>query len=220
MLVIVDSPTKYSNFMPLKHPYTARAIAEIFVKEVVRLHGVPSMVVSDRDPIFMSMFWREFFKFQGSTLKMSTSYHPRTDGQTEVIIRCLETYLRCFIADQPKGWSQWLALAEYWYNTTFHESIRTTPFEAFYGRKPPVVIKCVPGEVKMGAVQRELLDRDEALRQLKSHLIRAQARMKSQADKNRQECSFHVGEKGFLDVQTSQTTFGHGSHQSKALNAL
>jgi len=84
ILVVVDRLSKYSHFIPLKHPYTVRSIANVFVKEVVRLHGIPNSVISDKDPLFMSLFWSEFFKMQGTTLKMSTTYHPQTDDQTEV----------------------------------------------------------------------------------------------------------------------------------------
>jgi hypothetical protein len=85
ILVVVDRLTNYGHFVPLKHPYTAKAIAESFVKEVVRLHEVPISVISDCDPLFMSLFCREFFRLQGTTMKMSTLYHPQTDGQTEVV---------------------------------------------------------------------------------------------------------------------------------------
>jgi hypothetical protein len=146
ILVVVDRLSKYCHYITLKHPYTARTIAEVFVKEIVRLHGVPLSIVSDRDPIFMSNFWREMFKLQGTKLKMSSAYHPESDGQTEVVNRCLETYLRCFIADQSKTWVLLVPWAEYWFNTTYHASTGKTPFEVVYGRTPPTMVRWIQGE--------------------------------------------------------------------------
>jgi hypothetical protein len=141
ILVVVDRLSKYSHFIPLKHPYTARSVVESFCKEVVKLHGIPISIVSDRDPLFMSGFWQELFKLQGTKLKMSTTYHPESDGQTEVVNWCLETYLRCFITDQPKNWIVWLHWAEYWFNTSYHFSTGKTPFEVVYGRPPPIITR-------------------------------------------------------------------------------
>jgi hypothetical protein len=201
ILVVVDRLSKYSHFIPLKHPYTARSLAEVFSKEIVKLHGIPLSIVSDRDPIFMSSFWREIFKMQGTQLKMSTTYHPESDGQTEVVNRCLETYLRCFIADQPKTWINWVHWAEYWFNTTFHSATEKTPFEIVYGRLVPVMTRWLQGETRVAAVQKDLIDRDECLRQLKTQLLRAQERMKHQADKKRTERCFAVGEWVFVKLR-------------------
>ncbi|KAH1034725.1 hypothetical protein GYH30_054917 [Glycine max] len=201
VLVVVDRLSKYSHFILLKHPYTAKSIAELFVKEIVRLHGIPTSIISDRDPLFVSHFWMELFKLQGTKLKMSSAYHPETDGQTEVLNRCLEGYLRCFASEQPKTWSYWIPWAEYWYNTTFHVSIGKTPFEVVYGRQPPSLLRFLSNETKVAAVALELTERDEALNQLKSHLLRAQQQMKKYADKKRRDLQFEIGEWVFLKLR-------------------
>lgn len=217
ILVVVDRLSKYSHFIPLKHPFTARSIAAIFVKEVVRLHGIPESILSDRDPLFVSIFWKELFKLVGTVLKMSSAYHPQTDGQTEVINRCLEAYLRCFIADQPKSWAHWIPWAELWYNTTFHVSTGFTPFEVVYGRRPPVLVHFLEGETRVEAVAQELRDRDEALRQLKANLLKAQEYMKYQADKKRKAVQFEIGDWVFLKLRPHrQQSVVHRIHQKLA----
>ncbi|MCI29790.1 hypothetical protein A2U01_0050999, partial [Trifolium medium] len=123
---------------------------------------------------------------------MSSAYHPETDGQTEVINRCLEGYLRCFASDHPKNWAVWIHWAEFWYNSTFHVSIGKTPFEVVYGRPPPTLIKFLSNETKVAAVAVELTERDEALKQLKLHLLKAQEQMTSYANKKRRDLSFDV----------------------------
>ena len=106
IFVAVDRFTKYAHFIPLSHPFTAKSGVEVFVQEVVRLHEFHATIVSDRDKLFLSHFWTKLFKLAGTKLKFSTSYHPQTDGQTEVTNQCLETYLRCLTGAKPRLWAK------------------------------------------------------------------------------------------------------------------
>ncbi|RVW42820.1 Transposon Tf2-8 polyprotein [Vitis vinifera] len=96
IMVVVDRLSKSAHFLTLSHPFTAKTIAEKFVEGVFKLHGMPKSIISDQDPILISNFWKEFFTMSGSKLQLSSAYHPQTDGQTEVINRCVEQYLRSF----------------------------------------------------------------------------------------------------------------------------
>lgn len=178
ILVVVDRFTKFAHFISLKHPFTAATVAGVFIQEIVRLHGFPASIISDRDKIFMSMFWRELFKLQGTSLKRSTAYHPQTDGQTENVNKALETYLRCFVNGQPRRWASWLPWAEFWYNTSPHVSTRMTPFKALYGRDPPPLIRAGHNQTPVGSLDNLLQERDVLLDDLRVNLLRAQQKMK------------------------------------------
>ena len=110
IMVVVDRLSKYSHFFTLQHPFTASMVAQLFMDKVFKLHGMPHSIVSDCDPTFTSNFWQELFKLQGTQLHLSTAYHPQTDGQTEFVNKCLETYLRCFSLKRKNQWAQWLLM--------------------------------------------------------------------------------------------------------------
>lgn len=177
ILVVVDRQSKYAHFILMKHLYSARTVTEVFAREVVWLHGVPKSIVSDHDPTIINHFWSEYFKLQGTRLKMSLPYHPETNGQTEVLNRCLETYLRCFVSEQRRFWAEWIHWAEFWYNTAFHTAAGMVPFEVVYRRVPVTLVQYFPGQTFMEEVSKELAERDEVLRQLKYNLHRAQLSM-------------------------------------------
>jgi hypothetical protein len=137
ILTVVDRFSKAAHFITLGHPYTATTVARAFFTEIVRLHGILSSIVNDRDPTFTSNFWQELFKLSGVRLQMSSSFHPQSDGQTEVVNKIITMYLRCLTGDQPRQWLQWLPWAEFCYNSAYQSSLRTSPFRVVFGRDPP-----------------------------------------------------------------------------------
>lgn len=108
-------------------------MANLLFEQVFRLHGLPQTIVSDRDKVFTSLFWKELFTLQGTTLAFSSTYHPQSDGQTEALNKCLEGYLRCYIGMKPKVWTNWMPMAKWWYNTNHHSKTGLTHFKALYG---------------------------------------------------------------------------------------
>ncbi|GAU37387.1 hypothetical protein TSUD_22610 [Trifolium subterraneum] len=123
IMVVVDRLTKYAHFIPMKNDYTSKSVAEAFMNNIVKLHGMPKPIVSDRDKVFTSAFWQQLFRLQGTSLAMTSAYHPQFDGQTEVLNKGLKLFLRCFSFHNPKSWYKALAWSEYWYNTAFQTSI-------------------------------------------------------------------------------------------------
>ncbi|GKB40240.1 putative mitochondrial protein [Tanacetum coccineum] len=132
IMVVADRLTKYAHFMALSHPFSASQVAQTFPDNVYKLHGLPESIVSDRDKVFMSGICKALFAELKVKLKFSTAYHPQIDGQTKVVNRCLGFYLRCMNGEKLKEWVKWLPLAEFWYNTNFHATINTTPYEALH----------------------------------------------------------------------------------------
>jgi len=200
ILVVVDKFSKFAHFIALKHPFTAKTVAQLFLDHIYRLHGLPTSIISDRDKIFTSQFWQALFKAAGTSLRLSSSYHPQTDGQTEQVNQCLETFLRCFAHSCPSQWHRWLSLAEYWYNTSFHSALGKSPFEVLYGFPPRHMGLDVDSVPQVPDLASWLAGRRHMQELVQQHLLRAQERMKRQADKGRSERVFSVGDKVFLKL--------------------
>ena len=106
IFVVVDRFSKYAYFAALSHPFSAIDVAQAYLDHVFKLHGWPQSIISDRDKVFLSDFWQVLLSIQGTTLLKSTAYHTQTDGQTEVVNMCLETYLRCMCCEKNNEWSK------------------------------------------------------------------------------------------------------------------
>jgi hypothetical protein len=162
--------------------------------QVFKLHAMSYSIVYDRDPNFTINFWQELLKLRGNQFHLSTTYHPQTDGQIEVVNKCLETYFRCFASKMQHQWDQWLPLAEWWYNTSYHTNTHMTPFEAVYGQNTLSFLSYFPGVSKVQAVDQTLTVREDILCTLKENLVMVQNSMKKQADQGRFECHFAEGD--------------------------
>ena len=200
--VIVDRLTKSAHFLPIKKGDGVDEIVKVYVNEIVRLHGVPASIVSDRDPRFTSYFWRAFQKALGTRVNMSTSYHPQTYGQSERTIQTLEDMLRACVLDWGDSWEKHLPLVEFAYNNSFHTSIGMSPYEALYGRpfRTPLCWTQV-GERSM--IGPEIVEETtEKIKLVKEKMKEAQDRQKSYADKRRKHLEFEVGDLIYLKMIT------------------
>jgi hypothetical protein len=133
--VVVDRLTKSAHFIPIRMNYSLDKLAELYVNEIVRLHGVPVSIVSDRDLRFTSRFWGSLQKALGTKLNFSTAFHPQTDGQSERTIQILEDMLRTCVLDFKGSWIDHLTMVEFAYNNSYQASIEMAPYEALYGRR-------------------------------------------------------------------------------------
>ena len=133
--VVVDRLTKSVHFLSVRTDYSLDKLAELYIKEIVRLHGIPISIISDRDPRFTSRFWGKFQTTLGTRLKFSTEFHPQTDRQSKRVIQILEDMLRSCVIDYEGSWDRHIPLVEFEYNNGFQSSIGMAPYEALFGRK-------------------------------------------------------------------------------------
>ena len=144
IFVVIDRFSKMAHFIPCNKTDDASHIATLFFREIVRLHGVPKTIVSDRDVKFVSYFWKTLMAKMGIKQLFSTAYHPQTDGQTEVVNRSLSTLLRVLIKPNLKNWEECIPHAEFAYNRAQHRVTKRSPFEVVYGFNPYTALDMLP----------------------------------------------------------------------------
>uniref|UniRef100_A0A8C5QE97 Gypsy retrotransposon integrase-like protein 1 n=1 Tax=Leptobrachium leishanense TaxID=445787 RepID=A0A8C5QE97_9ANUR len=184
VMVVVDRFSKMTHFIPHNGIPTAAQTASIFIREVLRLHGLPSTITSDRGTQFTSRFWRAFCKNLHIQQNLSTAYHPQTNGQTERTNGTLEQYLRCFVSHPQDDWYDLLPTAEFAYNNQVHRSTCQSPFHLNYGQPPTMLPgSSIPSNVP--SLNQRMAQIIEGYKKVKASLISAQQSYKRFADRHR-----------------------------------
>ncbi|KAH8152704.1 uncharacterized protein LAJ45_02928 [Morchella importuna] len=145
-MVIVDRLTKIRHLLPCNTTVNAEDVAQLYLRNVWKLHGLPTHITSDRGTQFTAKFWKEFCKHLSIEARMSTAFHPETDGQTERLNAVMEQYLRGYVSYQQDDWVKWLAMAEFSANNQVSASTKATPFFANFGFHPRFTMTLKPSD--------------------------------------------------------------------------
>jgi transposase InsO family protein len=201
--VYVERLCKLKHFAATRSTDGAKELAASFVHTVVRAHGVPTAVVSDRDPRFTAHFYAELSRLMGTQLKMSTARHPQTDGQSEREIRSLITALRAFCNEHQDDWDECLDMLELGFNSSVQASTQRSPFELLYGTAPrlPLDVALDPIAPRVPAATDRATRMREALEFARLRLAEAQQRQAANADRHRRVASFAVGDRVLLSTE-------------------
>ena len=198
--VVVDRLTKSAHFLPVRTDYSLDKLAELYIKEIVRLRGIPISIISDRDPRFTSRFWGKLKEALGTRLNFSTAFHPQTDGQSERVIQIMEDMLRSCVIDYEGSWDRHIPLVEFVYNKSFKSSIGMAPYEALYGRKCRTPL-CWTDLSENKVIGPDLIQEiEEKVKIIREILKVSNDRQKSYADMKIKDISYEIGEKVFLKL--------------------
>ncbi|CAA7026137.1 unnamed protein product [Microthlaspi erraticum] len=204
IFVIVDRFSKMAHFVACHKTDDASHVAALFFKEIVRLHGMPRTIVSDRDTKFLSYFWKTLWSKLGTKLLFSTTCHPQTDGQTEVVNRTLGTLLRALIKKNLKSWDECLPHIEFAYNHAVHSASKFSPFEIVYGFKPisPLDLMPLPLSERLSTDGKHKAETVRKIHEQARRNIEAKTKQYAQqANKGRKEMIFEVGDKVWIHLR-------------------
>lgn len=189
--VVIDRLSKQSTSIPYYKTTTTKDIVQLYVSYIYRYRGAPQTIISDRGPQFISDFWNEFCRILGIKLKLSTAFHPQTDGQTEVINQYLDQRLRPFVNHYQDNWSELLPIIDYTQLTIPHESIGISPFELLNAYPPRTSFNW---QIPKTSTARERLNRQEAqevVKTLQDTWETARTIMKQAQDKKQHDIDPH-----------------------------
>eukprot|EP00922_Rhytidocystis_sp_ex-Travisia-forbesii_P070266 GHVS01104992.1.p2 GENE.GHVS01104992.1~~GHVS01104992.1.p2 ORF type:complete len:341 (+),score=13.00 GHVS01104992.1:1932-2954(+) len=214
ILVVVDRLTKQAHFIAVDMATSRTKLAEIFIKEIWRLHGTPKTIISDRDPRFVSSFWKDFHKYLGTKITPSTTMHPQTDGQSEKTIDTMTTWLRQYVQGNPKSWVKWLPVAEFAYNSASQESTGTTPFTMVYGENPtsPSLIEDADRGIPTGdqTAYARYAKLQRQVEKCVENIHKAQRKQQRNYNKGVRERDFEVGQRVYLSTTILPPRFFYG----------
>ena len=185
ILVVVDRLTKMVYFIPTTEKTSAEGLAQLFRDNMWKLHRLSESIISDRESQFVAGLIRELNRILGIKSKLSTAFHPQTDGQMKRMNQELEQYLRIFINHRQEQWPEWLGTAELTYNNKMHSSTWTLPFKANYRQDPRIGFESRKKRKYQGA--EKFIEKMKEIQETKAVLGKAQEEMKKHADKKREE---------------------------------
>ena len=220
IMVVVDRFSKMAHFVACNKTFDASQVTRLFLQEIVRLHGVPKTITSDRDVKFVGHFWRTLWRMLGTKLQFSSSHHPQTDGQTEIVNRSLGNLMRSLVGDSPRQWDLMLAQAEFAYNGSRNRTTGRSPFEVVYGTNPTTPMELVPIPVTKqfsGDAEERAAQIKKMHAQVRKQIDKMNGTYKARADRSRKHVVFQPGDLVWIHLRKARFPTGrYGKLQPRA----